>query len=219
LGRYVLGGEIRVNRKTKNILKDFCLDFELTKIESEQANENLSIVSSEYMKGRDSRLIAWTACNMVLKRRRDGSNSKERSESLGLDPKKVAQIEWRIVKAQTNRGEMPPDKKSEWVDFEIKDIYGHMLKEENLHISRLKNFIFILNSIQDDVDVMDFSPHSIAASIISIELNSSAKIFTHSEISKLTDVPEKDISESFLIVRQAWEQSPKYVPPEFGPQD
>ena len=66
---------------------------------------------------------------------------------------------------------------------------------------------------------MDFSPHSIAASIISIELNSSAKIFTHSEISKLTDVPEKDISESFLIVRQAWEQSPKYVPPEFGPQD
>jgi len=208
-----------VNRKTKNILKDFCLDFELTKIESEQANENLSIVSSEYMKGRDSRLIAWTACNMVLKRRRDGSNSKERSESLGLDPKKVAQIEWRIVKAQTNRGEMPPDKKSEWVDFEIKDIYGHMLKEENLHISRLKNFIFILNSIQDDVDVMDFSPHSIAASIISIELNSSAKIFTHSEISKLTDVPEKDISESFLIVRQAWEQSPKYVPPEFGPQD
>lgn len=219
MGRYVLGGEIRVNRKTKNILKDFCLDFELTKIESEQANENLSIVSSEYMKGRDSRLIAWTACNMVLKRRRDGSNSKERSESLGLDPKKVAQIEWRIVKAQTNRGEMPPDKKSEWVDFEIKDIYGHMLKEENLHISRLKNFIFILNSIQDDVDVMDFSPHSIAASIISIELNSSAKIFTHSEISKLTDVPEKDISESFLIVRQAWEQSPKYVPPEFGPQD
>lgn len=208
-----------MNRKTKNILKDFCLDFELTKIESEQANENLSIVSSEYMKGRDSRLIAWTACNMVLKRRRDGSNSKERSESLGLDPKKVAQIEWRIVKAQTNRGEMPPDKKSEWVDFEIKDIYGHMLKEENLHISRLKNFIFILNSIQDDVDVMDFSPHSIAASIISIELNSSAKIFTHSEISKLTDVPEKDISESFLIVRQAWEQSPKYVPPEFGPQD
>jgi len=208
-----------VDRKTKNILKDFCLDFELTKIESEQANENLSIVTSEYMKGRESRLIAWTACNMVLKRRRDGSDSKARSESLGLDPKKVAQIEWRIVKAQTNRGEMPPDKKSEWVDFEIKEIYRHMLKEEFFHISRLKNFIFILDSIQDDVDVMDFSPHSIAASIISIELNSSAKIFTHSEISKLTDVPEKDISESFLIVRQAWEQSPKYVPPEFGPQD
>ena len=208
-----------MNRKTKNHLKDFCLDFELTKIESEQANENLSIVTSEYMKGRDSRLIAWTACNMVLKRRRDGSNSKARSESLGLDPKKVAQIEWRIVKAQTNRGEMPPDKKSEWVGFEIKEIYRHMLKEEFFHISRLKNFIFILESIQDEVDVMDFSPHSIAASIISIELNSSAKIFTHSEISKLTDVPEKDISESFLIVRQAWEQSPKYVPPEFGPQD
>ncbi len=208
-----------MDRKTKNILKDFCLDFELTKIESEQANENLSIVTSEYMKGRESRLIAWTACNMVLKRRRDGSDSKARSESLGLDPKKVAQIEWRIVKAQTNRGEMPPDKKSEWVDFEIKEIYRHMLKEEFFHISRLKNFIFILDSIQDDVDVMDFSPHSIAASIISIELNSSAKIFTHSEISKLTDVPEKDISESFLIVRQAWEQSPKYVPPEFGPQD
>ena len=208
-----------MDRKTKNILKDFCLDFELTKIESEQANENLSIVTSEYMKGRESRLIAWTACNMVLKRRRDGSDSKARSESLGLDSKKVAQIEWRIVKAQTNRGEMPPDKKSEWVDFEIKEIYRHMLKEEFFHISRLKNFIFILDSIQDDVDVMDFSPHSIAASIISIELNSSAKIFTHSEISKLTDVPEKDISESFLIVRQAWEQSPKYVPPEFGPQD
>ena len=208
-----------MNRKTKNHLKDFCLDFELTKIESEQANENLSIVTSEYMKGRDSRLIAWTACNMVLKRRRDGSDSKARSESLGLDPKKVAQIEWRIVKAQTNRGEMPPDKKSEWVGFEIKEIYRHMLKEEFFHISRLKNFIFILESIQDEVDVMDFSPHSIAASIISIELNSSAKIFTHSEISKLTDVPEKDISESFLIVRQAWEQSPKYVPPEFGPQD
>ena len=208
-----------MDRKTKNILKDFCLDFELTKIESEQANENLSIVTSEYMKGRESRLIAWTACNMVLKRRRDGSDSKARSESLGLDPKKVAQIEWRIVKAQTNRGEMPPDKKSEWVGFEIKEIYRHMLKEEFFHISRLKNFIFILDSIQDDVDVMDFSPHSIAASIISIELNSSAKIFTHSEISKLTDVPEKDISESFLIVRQAWEQSPKYVPPEFGPQD
>ena len=206
MGRYVLGGGIRVNRKTIKILNDFCLDFELTKIESEQANENLSIVTSEYMKGRESRLIAWTACNMVLKRRRDGSDSKARSESLGLDPKKVAQIEWRIVKAQTNRGEMPPDKKSEWVDFEIKEIYRHMLKEEFFHISRLKNFIFILDSIQDDVDVMDFSPHSIAASIISIELNSSAKIFTHSEISKLTDVPEKDISESFLIVRQAWEQ-------------
>ena len=58
-----------MDRKTKNILKDFCLDFELTKIESEQANENLSIVTSEYMKGRESRLIAWTACNMVLKRR------------------------------------------------------------------------------------------------------------------------------------------------------
>ena len=92
-------------------------------------------------------------------------------------------------------------------------------KEENFHISRLKNFLFILKSIQDDVDVMDFSPHSIAASIISIELNSSVKIYTHSEISKLTDVPEKDISESFLIVRRAWEQSPKYIPPEFGPQD
>jgi hypothetical protein len=208
-----------VNRKTINFLNDFCLDFELTKIESEQANENLSIVTSEYMKGRDSKLIAWTACNMVLKRRRDGSDSKARSESLGFDPKKVAQIEWRIVKAQTNRGEMPPDKKSEWVEFEIKDIYGHMLKEENIHISRLKNFIFIMKSIQDDIDVMEFSPHSIAASIISIELNSSVKIYTHSEISKLTNVPEKEISESKPIVRLSWEQSPNYIPPEFGPQD
>ena len=208
-----------MNRKTIIFLKNFCLDFELSNIESEQANENLSIVTSEYFKGRDSKLIAWTACNMVLKRRRDGSDSKARSESLGFDPKKVAQIEWRIVKAQTNRGEMPPDKKSEWVDFEIKDIYSHMLKEENIHISRLKNFISILKSIQDDVDVMEFSPYAIAASIISIELNSSAKIFTHSEISNLTDVPEKDISESFLIVRKAWEQSPEYIPPEFGPQD
>lgn len=208
-----------MNRQLKKYLEEYILDFSLTDTESEQARVNLATVTSGYRRGRVPKLIAWTACNMVLKRRRDGSDSKARSESLGLDPKKVAQIEWRIVKAQTNRGEMPPDKKSEWVDFEIKDIYGHMLKEENLHISRLKNFIFILNSIQDDVDVMDFSPHSIAASIISIELNSSAKIFTHSEISKLTDVPEKDISESFLIVRQAWEQSPKYVPPEFGPQD
>ena len=208
-----------MNRKTIIFLKNFCLDFELSNIESEQANENLSIVTSEYFKGRDSKLIAWTACNMVLKRRRDGSDSKARSESLGFDPKKVAQIEWRIVKAQTNRGEMPPDKKSEWVDFEIKDIYRHMLKEENIHFSRLKNFISILKSIQDDVDVMEFSPYAIAASIISIELNSSAKIFTHSEISNLTDVPEKDISESFLIVRKAWEQSPEYIPPEFGPQD
>ena len=208
-----------MNRELSQYLGDFCKKFKLSNVESKQARENLATVTSEYYKGRDPKLIAWTACNMVLKRRGDGSDSKARSESLGFDPKKVAQIEWRIVKAQTNRGEMPPDKKSEWVDFEIKDIYGHMLKEENLHISRLKNFIFILNSIQDDVDVMDFSPHSIAASIISIELNSSAKIFTHSEISKLTDVPEKDISESFLIVRKAWEQSPKYIPPEYGPLD
>ena len=208
-----------MNRQLKKYLEEYILDFSLTDTESEQARVNLATVTSGYHRGRDPKLIAWTACNMVLKRRRDGSDSKARSESLGLDPKKVAQIEWRIVKAQTNRGEMPPDKKSEWVDFEIKEIYRHMLKEEFFHISRLKNFIFILDSIQDDVDVMDFSPHSIAASIISIELNSSAKIFTHSEISKLTDVPEKDISESFLIVRKAWEQSPKYIPPEYGPLD
>ena len=31
--------------------------------------------------------------------------------------------------------------------------------------------------------------------------------------------PEKDISESLPIVRLVWEQSPKYIPPEFGPQD
>ncbi|MBT3846942.1 MAG: hypothetical protein HOF57_03600 [Euryarchaeota archaeon] len=208
-----------MNREFKKYLEEYIQDFSLTDTESEQARVNLAAVTSGYFRGRDPKLIAWTACNMVLKRRRDGSDYNERSESLGFDPKKVAQIEWRIVKAQTNRGDMPPDKKSQWVEFEIKDIYGHMLKEENIHISRLKNFIFILNSIQDDVDVMEFGPHSIASSIISIELNSSAKIYTHSEISKLTDVPEKDISESKPIVRLAWEQSPKYIPPEFGPQD
>ena len=208
-----------MNREFKKYLEDYIQDFSLTNTESVQARENLAVVTSGYFRGRDPKLIAWTACNMVLKRRRDGSDYNERSESLGFDPKKVAQIEWRIVKAQTNRGEMPPDKKSEWVEFEIKDIYGHMLKEENMHISRLKNFIFILNSIQDDVDVMEFSPHSIASSIIWIELNSSAKIFTSNAISKLTNVPEKDISESKPIVRLAWEQSPKYIPPEFGPQD
>lgn len=207
------------NRQLRKHLEEYIRDYSLSDSESKQAHEYLGAVTSGYYKGRDPKLIAWTACNMVLKRRRDGSDSKARSESLGFDPKKVAQIEWRIVKAQTNRGKMPPDKKSEWVEFEIKDIYGHMLKEENVHISRLKNFIFILNSIQDDVDVMEFSPHSIASSIIWIELNSSAKIFTRSEISKLTNVPEKDISESLPIVRLAWEQSPKYIPPEFGPQD
>ena len=207
------------NRQLRKHLEEYIQDFQLMDKESEQARVNLAVVTSEYYKGREPKLIAWTACNMVLKRRRDGSDSKARSESLGLDPKKVAQIEWRIVKAQTNRGEMPPDKKSDWVVFEIKDIYRHMIEEENIHISRLKNFISILKSIQDDVDVMEFSPHSIAASIISIELNSSAKIYTHSEISKLTDVPEKDISESFLIVRKAWEQSPEYIPPEYGPLD
>ena len=207
------------NRQLRKHLEEYIQDFQLMDKESEQARVNLAVVTSEYYKGREPKLIAWTACNMVLKRRRDGSDSKALSESLGFDPKKVAQIEWRIVKAQTNRGEMPPDKKSDWVVFEIKDIYRHMIEEENIHISRLKNFIFILKSIENDVDEMEFSPHSIAASIISIELNSSAKIYTHNEISKLTDVPEKDISESFLIVRRAWEQSPKYIPPEFGPQD
>ena len=208
-----------MNRELTKFLEEYIQDFSLASAESEQARVNLAVVTSEYIRGRDPKLIAWTACNMVLKRRRDGSDSNQRSESLGFDPKKVAQIEWRIVKAQTNRGDMPPDKKSQWVEFEIKDIYGHMLKEENMHISRLKNFIFILNSIQDDVDVMEFSPHSIASSIIWIELNSSAKIFTSNAISKLTNVPEKDISESKPIVRFAWEQSPKYIPPEFGPQD
>ena len=208
-----------MNRQLGMYLEEYIQEFSLTNTESEQARENLAVVTSGYFRGRDPKLIAWTACNMVLKRRRDGSDYNERSESLGFDPKKVAQIEWRIVKAQTNRGDMPPDKKSQWVEFEIKDIYGHMLKEENIHISRLKNFIFILNSIQDDVDVMEFGPHSIASSIIWIELNSSAKIFTSNAISKLTNVPEKDISESKPIVRLAWEQSPKYIPPEFGPQD
>ena len=209
-----------MNRKTIMFLKNFCLDFELSNIESEQANENLSIVTSEYFKGRDPKLIAWTACNMVLKRRRDGSDSKARSESLGFDPKKVAQIEWRIVKAQTNRGEMPPDRKSDWVESELKDIFGQIMETQEINVSRIRDgWIPILRAIQDDVDVMEFSPQSIAASIISIELNSSVKIYTHSEISKLTDVPEKDISESFLIVRKAWEQSPEYIPPEYGPLD
>ena len=107
-----------MNRQLKKYLEEYILDFSLTDTESEQARVNLATVTSGYHRGRDPKLIAWTACNMVLKRRRDGSDSKARSESLGLDPKKVAQIEWRIVKAQTNRGEMPPDKKSEWVDFE-----------------------------------------------------------------------------------------------------
>ena len=52
-----------------------------------------------------------------------------------------------------------------------------------------------------------------------MELNLSAKIYTNSEIIKLTDVPEKDISASFLIVRMAWEQSPEYIPPEYVPLD
>ena len=193
-----------MNRELTKFLEEYIQDCSLTSAESEQARVNLAAVTSGYYKGRDPKLIAWTACNMVLKRRRDGSDSKARSESLGFDQKKVAQIEWRIVKAQTNRGEMPPDKKSEWVEIEIKDIYGHMLKEENIHVSRLKNYIFILNSIQDDVDVMEFCPHSIASSIIWIELNSSAKIFTRSEISKLTNVPEKDISESLPISQKLW---------------
>ena len=210
---------MRMNRELTIYLEEYIQDFSLTVTESEQARVNLATVTSGYYKGRDPKLIAWTACNMVLKRRRDGSDPKARSESLGFDPKKVAQIEWRIVKAQTNRGEMPPDKKSEWVKYEIKAIYGHMLKEENIHVSWLKNFISILNSIRDDVDLMDFSPHSIASSIISIEMNSSVKIFTKREISKRTNVPEKDISESLPIVKLAWEQSPKYIPPEFGPQD
>ena len=133
------------NRQLRKHLEEYIQDFSLTEVESEQARVNLAVVTSEYYKGREPKLIAWTACNMVLKRRRDGSDSKALSESLGFDPKKVAQIEWRIVKAQTNRGEMPPDKKSDWVVFEIKDIYRHMIEEENIHISRLKNFIFILN--------------------------------------------------------------------------
>ena len=208
------------NRQLRKYLEEYIHDFSLTYTESEQARVNLAVVTSEYMKGRDPKLIAWTACNMVLKRRGDGSDSKARSESLGFDPKKVAQIEWRIVKAQTNRGEMPPDRKSDWVESELKDIFGQIMEKQEINVSRIREgWIPILRAIQDDVDVMEFSPHSIAASIISIELNSSAKIYTHSEISKLTDVPEKDISESFLIVRKAWEQSPKYIPPEYGPLD
>jgi len=209
-----------MNRELSQYLGDFCKKFKLSNVESKQARENLATVTSEYYKGRDPKLIAWTACNMVLKRRGDGSDSKARSESLGFDPKKVAQIEWRIVKAQTNRGEMPPDRKSDWVESELKDIFGQIMEKQEINVSRIREgWIPILRAIQDDVDVMEFSPHSIAASIISIELNSSAKIYTHSEISKLTDVPEKDISESFLIVRKAWEQSPKYIPPEYGPLD
>ena len=209
-----------MDRKTKNILKDFCLDFELTKIESEQANENLSIVTSEYMKGRESRLIAWTACNMVLKRRRDGSDSKARSESLGLDPKKVAQIEWRIVKAQTNRGEMPPDRKSDWVDSELKDIFGQIMEKQAINVSRIREgWIPILRAIQDDVDTMLGSPEAIAAAIIHIELNNSIKIYPYSEVSSLTGVPEDELREAISIVRKAWEKSPNYIPPEYGPQD
>ena len=119
-----------MNRQLTKYLEEYIHDFSLTDTESEQARVNLAVVTSEYMKGRDPNLIAWTACNMVLKRRRDGSDSKARSESLGLDPKKVAQIEWRIVKAQTNRGEMPPDRKSDWVDSELKDIFGQIMEKQ-----------------------------------------------------------------------------------------
>ena len=208
------------NRELNKNLEEYILDFSLAETEAEQARKNLAVVTSGYYRGRDPKLIAWTACNMVLKRRRDGSDSKARSESLGFDPKKVAQIEWRIVKAQTNRGEMPPDRKSDWVESELKDIFGQIMETQEINVSRIRDgWIPILRAIQDDVDVMEFSPYAIAASIISIELNSSVKIYTHSEISKLTDVPEKDISESFLIVRKAWEQSPEYIPPEYGPLD
>ncbi len=207
-------------RKLHMYLEEYIRNNSLTETESEQARKNLAVVTSAYFRGRDPKLIAWTACNMVLKRRRDGSDSKAVTESLGLDPKQVAQVEWRIVKAQTNRGEMPPDRKSDWVESELKDIFGQIMEKQEITVSRIRDgWIPILRAIQDDVDVMEFSPHSIAASIISIELNSSAKIYTHSEISKLTDVPEKDISESFLIVRKAWEQSPEYIPPEYGPLD
>ncbi len=209
-----------MNRKTIIFLKNFCLDFELSNIESEQANENLSIVTSEYFKGRDSKLIAWTACNMVLKRRRDGSDSKARSESLGLDPKKVAQIEWRIVKAQTNRGEMPPDRKSDWVDSELKDIFGQIMEKQAINVSRIREgWIPILRAIQDDVDTMLGSPEAIAAAIIHIELNNSIKIYPYSEVSSLTGVPEDELREAIPIVRKAWEKSPNYIPPEYGPQD
>ena len=208
------------NRQLRKYLEEYIHDFSLTDTESEQARVNLAVVTSEYFKGRDPKLIAWTACNMVLKRRRDGSDSKERSESLGLDPKKVAQIEWRIVKAQTNRGEMPPDRKSDWVDSELKDIFGQIMEKQAINVSRIREgWIPILRAIQDDVDTMLGSPEAIAAAIIHIELNNSIKIYPYSEVSSLTGVPEDELREAIPIVRKAWEKSPNYIPPEYGPQD
>jgi hypothetical protein len=206
--------------ETAKLLGGFCVQFGLSDIESQKARENLDVVTSGYFKGRDPKLIAWTACNMVLKRRRDGSDSKKRSEALGFDPKKVAQIEWRIVKAQTNRGDMPQDKKSEWVEFELKDIFKEISEQRPIHVSRLtEGWIFILRAIDEDVEAMPGSPESIAAAIVHIELNYSIKIYTYSEVSKLTEVPESDLRETIPIVKRAWELSPKYIPPEFGPQD
>ena len=204
------------NRQLRKYLEEYIHDFSLTDTESEQARVNLAVVTSEYMKGRDPNLIAWTACNMVLKRRRDGSDSK----ALGLDPKKVAQIEWRIVKAQTNRGEMPPDRKSDWVDSELKDIFGQIMEKQAINVSRIREgWIPILRAIQDDVDTMLGSPEAIAAAIILIELNKSIKIYPYSEVSSLTGVPEDELREAIPIVRKAWEKSPNYIPPEYGPQD
>ena len=192
----------------------------MTEVESEQARINLMTVTSEYYKGRDPKLIAWTACNMVLKRRRDGYDSKGRSESLGFDPKKVAQIEWRIVKSQTDRGEMPPDRKSDWVDSELKDIFGQIMGKQEINVSRIREgWIPILRAIQDDVDTMLGSPEAIAAAIIHIELNNSIKIYPYSEVSSLTGVPEDELREAIPIVRKAWEKSLNYIPPEYGPQD
>ena len=208
------------NRQLRKYLEEYIHDFSLTDTESEQARVNLAVVTSEYMKGRDPNLIAWTACNMVLKRRRDGSDSKARSESLGLDPKKVAQIEWRIVKAQTNRGEMPPDRKSDWVDSELKDIFRQIMEKQAINVSTIREgWIPILRAIQDDVDTMLGSPEAIAAAIVHIESNNSIKIYTYSTVSSLTGVPEDELREAIPIVRKAWENSPSYIPAEYGPLD
>ena len=145
-----------MNRKLIKYLEEYIQAFSLTEVESEQARINLMTVTSEYYKGRDPKLIAWTACNMVLKRRRDGYDSKERSEYLGFDPKKVAQIEWRIVKSQTDRGEMPPDRKSDWVDSELKDIFGQIMEKQAINCLRATYRAFIIN-VPNDTECSLFS--------------------------------------------------------------
>ena len=52
-----------MNRKLIKYLEEYIQAFSLTEVESEQARINLMTVTSEYYKGRNPKLIAWTACN------------------------------------------------------------------------------------------------------------------------------------------------------------